>query len=160
MWMMVALDSLAVLASLKSGWGITCLVSEIAQEAEGRHSFVYILAGHQGHEENEKADHLEKKKKQRRLWDGNGDGCTEGLEEGACEAKVEGLGMGVEISSEAWARAGHGKGVYLQFAPMLQDIREAVWKGMSLGVIECFSYCRGNGNCGKGKTEDAPLPTM
>jgi len=63
MWMMVALDSLAVLASLKSGWGITCLVSEIAQEAEGRHSFVYILAGHQGHEENEKADHLEKKKK-------------------------------------------------------------------------------------------------
>ena len=52
---MVASDSLAVLVSLKSGRGMTRLVSEIAQEAEGRHSFVYI-PGHQGHEGNEMAD--------------------------------------------------------------------------------------------------------
>ena len=56
---MVASDSLAVLASLKSGRGLTCLVSEIAQGAERRHSFVYI-PGHQGHGGNEVAGQLAK----------------------------------------------------------------------------------------------------
>ena len=56
---MVATDSFAVLASLKSGRGTTRLVSEIAREVEDRHSFVYI-PGHQGHEGNEVADQLAK----------------------------------------------------------------------------------------------------
>ena len=56
---MVASDLLAVLACLKSGRGMTRLVSAIAQEVEERHSFVYIL-GHQGHEGNGVADQLAK----------------------------------------------------------------------------------------------------
>ena len=58
---MVASDSLTVLACLKSERGMThlVLVSEIAQEMEERHSFVYI-PGHQGHEGNEVADRLAK----------------------------------------------------------------------------------------------------
>ncbi|CAM9950178.1 unnamed protein product, partial [Heterosigma akashiwo] len=56
---MVASDSLAVLACLRSGRGMTRLVSEIAQEVEERHSFVYI-PGHKGHEGNEVADRLAK----------------------------------------------------------------------------------------------------
>ena len=52
---MVASDSLAVLACLKSRRAMTHLVSEIAQEVEERHSFVYI-PGHQGNEGNEVAD--------------------------------------------------------------------------------------------------------
>ena len=93
---MVASDSLAVLASLKSGRGMTHLVSEIAREAEERHLFVCIPAGHQGHEGNEMADQLAKAVVT--AGEGGG-GCAEGLHKEAGEgADVEGLGTGVEAS--------------------------------------------------------------
>lgn len=102
---MVASDSLAVLASLKSGPGMTRLVSEIAQMAEGRHSFVYIPS-HQGHEGNEMADQLAKAVVT--AGEGGG-GCAEGLHKEASKgADVEGLGTGGERSG-AWAGAGHGR---------------------------------------------------
>ena len=62
---MVASDSLlaVLLASLRSGRGMTRLVSEKAREVEDWHSFVYI-SGHQGHEGNEVADQLAKRRMQ------------------------------------------------------------------------------------------------
>ncbi|CAN0123003.1 unnamed protein product [Heterosigma akashiwo] len=124
---MVASDSLAVLACLKSGRGMTRLVSEIAQEVEERHSFVYIL-GHQGHEGNEVADQLAK------------------------EAANAGIGVEVDVPRaftrrlvkeqtwrvwvQEWRDLEHGSGMdmgedkaYLQFIPTFEDIKEDVWKG-------------------------------
>ncbi|CAN0116019.1 unnamed protein product, partial [Heterosigma akashiwo] len=167
---MVASDSLAVLACLKSGRGMTRLVSEIAQEVEERHSFVYI-PGHQGHEGNEVADRLAK------------------------EAANAGVGVEVDVPRAftrrlakeqtlmVWAQElgdlGHGSRMYmgenkayLRFAPTLKDIKEAVWKGREAGghrVLQLLSghcnlagYLHSRGkrdgaqcdNCGRGEKED------
>ncbi|CAN0067270.1 unnamed protein product, partial [Heterosigma akashiwo] len=167
---MVASDSLAVLACLKSGRRMTRLVSEIAREVEDRHSFVYI-PGHKGYEGNEVADQLAK------------EAANAGIEVEVDVPRASTKRLAKERTWEVWAQEWrdleHGSGMdmgedkaYLRFAPTLEDIKEAVWKGGKAGghrVLQLLSghcnlagYLHSRGkrdraqcdNCGRGERED------
>jgi len=167
---MVASDSLAVLACLKSGRRMTRLVSEIAQEVEDRHSFVYI-PGHKGHEGNEVADQLAK------------EAANAGIEVEVDVPRAFTRRLAKErtwgVWAQEWRDLEHGSGMdmgedkaYLRFAPTLEDVKEAVWKGGKAGghrVLQLLSghcnlagYLHSRGkrdgaqcdNCGRGERED------
>ncbi|CAM9697218.1 unnamed protein product, partial [Heterosigma akashiwo] len=167
---MVASNSLTVLACLKSGRGMARLVSEIAREVEDRHSFVHI-PGHQGHEGNEVADQLAK------------EAANTGIEVEVDVPRAFTRRLAKERTWRVWAQERrdleHGSGMdmgedktYLRFAPMLEDIKEAVWKGGKAGGHRVLQLLSGHCNlagylhswgkrdraqcdiCGRGERED------
>ncbi len=123
-----ASDSRAVLGCLTGGRRMTKLVNEIVLEAGDQHSFMYI-PGHQGHRGNERADELA------------GEAADEGVEVQVEMPRARTRRLAKDNTWRLWAQEwqrlrheggmdmGEDKAYYLRFAPAMEDIRDAVWKG-------------------------------
>ncbi|CAM9891255.1 unnamed protein product [Heterosigma akashiwo] len=128
---MVSSDLLAVLACLKSGRGMTRLVSEIAQEVDERHSFVYI-PGHQGHEGNEVADQLAK------------EAANAGIEVEVDVPRAFTRRLAKEQTWRVWAQQWrdleHGSGMGMGEDKATSNRLSG--RGERRGAIGCFNCCR------------------